>query len=200
MGLAFEYEEGQTPINADEQDALLIKTISNQGELNEWEHRNVQDAFQWTLQRKFQPNDILSETFCKQLHRRMYNQVWRWAGEFRRSQKSIGIEDWTQIPIELRKLIDDCRYWIEHQTYTEDEIAVRFKHRIVSIHCFPNGNGRHSRLMADVIVSHVFGKPEFTWGGGGNLVKKNHTRTKYIDALKMADSGNIDSLLEFARS
>jgi len=128
----------------------------------------------------------------------MYGGVWKWAGTFRRSDKNIGVT-WTQIPMALRGLIDDTKYWIENKTFSEDEIAIRFKHRLVSIHCFPNGNGRHSRIMADLIAQHIFKKPVFTWGSA-NLVKAGDVRNKYLAAIRQADRDNIDPLLQFSRS
>lgn len=133
-----------------------------------------------------------------ELHKRMYGEVWEWAGRFRNTNKNIGVDKY-QIGIELRTLLDDCRYWIENKTFPEDEIAVRFKHRIVSIHCFPNGNGRHSRLIADVIIEKVFGKPVFTWGSQ-NLIRKSAFRSSYLAALRDADNGSIKPLIAFARS
>ena len=126
----------------------------------------------------------------------MYGDVWKWAGEFRKSEKKIGIK-WTQIGIKLKILIDDSKYWIENKTYPPEEIAIRFKHRIVQIHCFPNGNGRHSRMMADIIVESIFGKEIFTWNKS-NMVKADETREKYITTLKEADNSNIEPLIEFA--
>jgi Fic-DOC domain mobile mystery protein B len=128
----------------------------------------------------------------------MYGNVWSWAGDFRKTDKNIGINKW-QIPSALKVLLDDTLYWIENETFTPDEIAVRFKHRIVSIHCFPNGNGRHSRLMADIIVSKIYKFPVFSWGAE-NLVKKSHTRTNYLNAIKIADNGNYNPLISFAKS
>lgn len=96
------------------------------------------------------------------------------AGEFRKTDKNIGIDKW-QIPTELKYLLDDTKFWIDNDTYPHEEIAVRFKHRIVSIHCFANGNGRHSRLMADIIIEKVFRQPVFTWGAA-NLIKHGDTR------------------------
>lgn len=197
MGLDLKYEEGQTPLDENESEGLLLKTITTQGELNEAEQLNIEEAIEWTLRKKFSVDDILSETFCNELHRKMYSEVWRWAGTFRKTNKNIGVDKF-QIPVDLRTLIDDCRFWINNKTYPEDEIAVRFKHRIVSIHCYSNGNGRHSRLMADVLVSHVLGRPVFSWGAG-NLVPAGEARERYLKALKMADKGDIKMLVEFAR-
>ncbi len=127
----------------------------------------------------------------------MFGSTWAWAGRFRTSNKNIGSE-WHRIPVQLRTLLDDVKYHIDQETYIPDEIAVRFHHRLVSIHPFPNGNGRHARLCADLLIQKM-GLPRFTWGGG-NLVDATETRKKYIAALQAADNRNIQTLLVFARS
>ena len=198
MGVTLTYQEGQTPLDDDEKEGLLMKTITTQGELNEAEQLNIESAVEWTLRRKFREADIISEAFVAQLHKKMYGEVWRWAGKFRKSNKNIGVDKF-QIPLELRNLINDTQFWIANKTFAEDELSVRFKHRIVSIHCFANGNGRHSRLMADIIISHIFGKPVFSWSNQ-NLVKKGDARANYLSALHAADSGNLNPLIHFARS
>ena len=124
--------------------------------------------------------------------------VWKWAGKYRNTATNVGI-DWIQIPVELHVLIDDAKFWVEHQTYPPEEIAIRFKHRLVSIHCFPNGNGRHSRIMADLIVVHVFGLERFTWGHS-SLVESSDQRKAYIEALQLADKDDFSSLIIFAGS
>ena len=128
----------------------------------------------------------------------MYGEVWKWAGSFRKTNKNLGVDKF-QIGIELRKLLDDTKYWIENKSFSEDEIAVRFSHRMVQVHLFPNGNGRHSRLIGDILVNHVFSKPVFSWGGT-NLSNAGTARTQYISALKEADEGSYKSLLDFIRS
>jgi Fic-DOC domain mobile mystery protein B len=128
----------------------------------------------------------------------MFGMVWKWAGKFRKSETNIGI-DWTRISIELRLLVDDANYWAAHKTYMPEEFAIRFKHRLVSIHCFPNGNGRHSRLMADLIVLHQFGLEKFSWGQS-SLVESSEQRIMYLKALQRADNGDYTQLLKFARS
>ncbi|WP_126974518.1 mobile mystery protein B [Gynurincola endophyticus] len=201
MGLeTLQYEEGQTPLDPDEKDGLLIPTIFTRHELDEVEQRNIEDAIRWTLERRkrFMLAEVLSEQFVIELHKRMYGEVWEWAGRFRNTNKNIGVDKY-QIGIELRALLDDCRYWIENKTFSEDEIAVRFKHRIVSIHCFPNGNGRHSRLIADIIVEKIFGRPVFTWGSQ-SLIHTTTFRTQYLNALRQADCGIIEPLILFSRS
>jgi Fic-DOC domain mobile mystery protein B len=128
----------------------------------------------------------------------MYGTVWVWAGEFRKTNKNIGVDKW-QIPTELKYLLDDVKFWYANNTYHPDELAIRFKHRLVSIHCFANGNGRHSRLMADIIIEKIFKQPVFTWGAA-NLVKQSDTRTAYLNAIRAADKGDFKLLIEFARA
>lgn len=198
MGLNILYIEGQTPIDEDEKEGLLLTTIATRGELDEFEQLNIENAIQWSLARTFKPEEIFSEQFVCMLHKRMYSNVWSWAGCFRKTNKNIGIDKW-QIPIALRTLLDDVRYWHENNIYAPDEIAIRFKHRIVSIHCFPNGNGRHSRLMADIIIEKVYKLPVFTWGSS-NLSNENNSRSLYLASVKAADNGDLAPLIAFARS
>ena len=198
MGLNFNYTEGQTALDEEEKEGLKIKSITTQKELDEFEQLNIEKAVEWTIYTKLNLDRILTEKFIRNLHQKMYGDVWKWAGEFRRSNKNIGIE-WTRIGIELKKLLDDTKYWIENKTYPPDEISIRFKHRIVVIHCFPNGNGRHSRMMADIIIEYIFGKEIFTWQTS-NMVTADKTRKNYIIALREADNGNINPLIDFARN
>jgi Fic-DOC domain mobile mystery protein B len=197
MGLNLEYQNGQTPLNEEEKEGLLIKTIATLQELDEFEQLNIEKAIEWTIRSKFKTKNILSEKFVKQVHKKMFGGVWKWAGDFRKSEKNIGVS-WIKIGIELRCLLDDTKYWIENKTYSPDEIAVRFKHWIVKIHCFPNGNGRHSRIMADIIIETIFGKEVFSWGFKNRLLA-DEIRCNYINALKEADNEDISKLVDFAR-
>lgn len=198
MGLNLTYDDGQTPLEVDEKESLLIKSISTRGELDEFEQQNIEDAIQWSLTRKFKPAQILSESFIKDLHKKMYGRVWRWAGEYRKTNKNIGV-DKLEISIALRSLIDDAKYWLENNVYEPDEFAIRFKHRLVSIHCFPNGNGRHSRMIADIIIEKIYKQPVFSWGGT-SISGDEDIRAQYLKAIRNADKGNFDLLLKFARS
>jgi Fic-DOC domain mobile mystery protein B len=197
MGLDLDYTNGQTPLDEDEKEGILIPTITTRGELDEFEQLGVEKAIEWTMKRKFGLGQILTEEFVKELHKKMFVDIWKWAGQFRTSNKNLGV-DKTQIRIELKKLLDDCRYWIGKKVFVEDEIAVRFSHRIVTIHPFANGNGRHSRLIADILVSHGFGRPHFSWGSI-NLTAKGTARSAYLNALRAADRNNYQSLIKFAR-
>ena len=186
--------DGGTELTEEEREGLIPSYITLRSELNEAEQANILETEEWAFARK---RDLLEEEFLNNLHKRMYGNVWRWAGRYRTSGKNIGIDAY-RIPTELRQLLDDCRYWIENGTFKPDEIAVRFHHRIVSIHCYPNGNGRHARLAADLLLKSM-GQARFSWGGE-NLVDVRETRERYIAALQAADEHDIGPLLEFVRS
>lgn len=192
MGLALEYKDGQTPLGEEEKDGLKIKSITTQGELDEFEQLNIEKAVEWTIHTNLKPEIILTEKFIKNLHKKMYGDVWKWAGEFRRTEKNIGTH-WTNIGLELKILLEDTKYWIENKTFPPEEIAIRFKHRIVSIHCFPNGNGRHSRMMADLIMESIFGHELFSWHQS-NMVKASEIRKEYITALRVSIHKNLKQL------
>ncbi len=198
MGLDLDHLDGQAPIDEEKKEGLLIPTISTRGELDEFEQQNIEQTLLWLKGRRLKADTILAEKFVRSVHKRMYQEVWRWAGEFRKTDKNIGVEKW-KIPIELRGLLDDTKFWIDHHTYDPDEITIRFKHRLVTIHCFPNGNGRHSRLLADIMIEKIFGLPVFTWGAG-NSTKHGDSRQDYLAAIKAADNEDIKPLLKFARS
>ncbi|MFN8299941.1 MAG: mobile mystery protein B [Chitinophagales bacterium] len=198
MGLNLDYINGQTPLDEDEKDGLLITTIATRGELDEFEQHNIERAIQWEMGRTFKPEEVFTEQFIRNVHKRMYKDVWAWAGKFRTTNKNIGTDRW-QIAIALRQLLEDVRFWHANNTYPPDEIVIRFKHRIVSIHCFPNGNGRHSRLMADILIEKIYKQPPFTWGAA-NLSDAGVVRTNYLKALRAADNGDYNPLLAFARS
>ena len=198
MGLELEYIDGQTPLDEDDKEGMLIKAIATHGELDEFEQQNIEQAVQWTLKRSFKQEEVFTEPLLKEVHKKMYGDVWAWAGEFRKTNKNIGVDKW-QIPVELKTLLDDTIFWIANKVYEPDELTVRFKHRLVSIHCFPKGNGRHSRLMADIIIEKLFKQPVFSWGAG-ELVHVGDVRKKYLDGIKAADKGDYKLLITFARS
>lgn len=196
MGLTYHFEEGQTPINEEEKAGLKIKSISLQRELDEVELVNIAKASKWLRKKKLTAEVVFSENFLKQLHKRMFSDIWRWAGVFRQSEKNIGVK-WIMISREVKVLCDDALFWVENETFPPAEIALRFKHRLVSIHCFPNGNGRHSRIMADIVMEKIFDLPVFSWRAAG-MVSATEERQQYIQALRAADRGEMGSLIDFA--
>jgi Fic-DOC domain mobile mystery protein B len=189
-------DEAATPLSPDERAALIPSYITDRRQLNEIEQIGIAEAERWAFARR--RGDVLDQDFLCQLHKRMFGDVWKWAGTFsKEADRNIGLDHWKIEPA-LRQMLDDVRYWIEHQTFAPDEIAVRFHHRLVFIHPFPNGNGRHSRLAADLLITQLGGN-RFSWGSG-NLVAIADLRRTYVSALKAADGEVIEPLLEFARS
>ncbi len=188
--------EGATPFDSYDAEGILLTHITTRGELDRWEQDNIIKALTWLDRTK--PADILSEQFIRELHRRMFGDVWKWAGYFRRSEKNVG-GPWHQISTGLKNLCDDTRLWIEILEQSPDEIAVRFHHRLVSIHPFPNGNGRHARLMTDLLLENILKRPRFTWGSE-DLSRAGDTRERYIAALKIADQHDYGPLQEFVRT
>jgi len=195
--MEFYYAPGATPLDPDEAAGLVLTHITTQGDLNAWEQANILQGDRWARRQK--KRDLLDEGFVRELHKKMFDQTWQWAGTFRKSNKNIGV-DWPQISMKLRDLLDNTRYQIEHQVFDPDEIVVRFHHQLVWIHAFPNGNGRHARLMADILTMRL-GLPRMTWGGGTvALTSVGAVRETYLTALRAADRGQLENLIEFARS
>jgi Fic-DOC domain mobile mystery protein B len=190
----FEQPDDATPLTPEEQRELIPAYIAYRSELNEAEQESIARAQDWALRTR---RNLLSEKFLRDLHKQMLGDVWRWAGKFRTSERNLGIP-FHEIPTALRQLLDDVKAWIEYKSYPPDEIAVRFHHRLVQIHPFPNGNGRHSRLMADLLLMRL-GGGRFSWGSA-NLQAAGDVRGRYIAALKAADNHDIGPLLAFARS
>ncbi len=190
----FEADDNSTPLTAEEKNGLKLKWITLRSELNEAEARNIAQAQIWLMSTK--NKDIFSDTFLRELHKKMFGDVWKWAGAYRTSERNIGVAPY-QIPIKLMQLFDDVKFWIENKTYSNREIAVRLHHKLVQIHPFPNGNGRASRLMADLVLEKLEGT-KLCWGNT-NLVNVSEARNTYIAALRKADAGDYTDLMEFTK-
>lgn len=195
MSDVFAQPDDATPLDAEEREGLLQTWITTRADLNEAEQANIDDAVAWIDRRR--NADLLTEGFVFGLHKRMFGDVWSWAGSIRKTGKNIGIDP-QHIHLQLGGLLRDVQYWIEQVSFSPDEIAVRLHHGLVAIHPFPNGNGRHARLMADLIIVRLGSEP-FSWGGG-TLRDIGTLRAEYIAALRAADNHDIAPLLAFARS
>jgi Fic-DOC domain mobile mystery protein B len=187
-------DDANTPLDAEERQQLIPSYITLRRELNEAEQINIAHAEKWLTSRR---GDALNEAFLRELHRRMFGQVWRWAGKYRETPRNIGV-DANRIRMDIAQAIDDARFWVENATYAPDEIAVRYSHRVVAIHPFPNGNGRISRMVGDLLAIYL-GQPRFSWGSQ-SLIDANVTRAKYVAALRAADAHDLAPLISFARS
>jgi len=193
--MKFEYEIGATPYMEADYYNLIPKHITLQKELNEWEQANILGAINWAFNNK--KSKILEADFIKKLHFKMFNETWKWAGKYRQYQTNIGCQSY-EIEVKLHELLSNIKYFIENQIYDLEEIAVRLHHGLALIHCFPNGNGRHARIMADLFLfNNSFAR--FTWGRG-SLYESSEIRKKYISALRLADNFNFIPLIEFAKS
>jgi len=193
--MKFEYPPGATPLDPDDAAGLIPSHITNQGQLNEWEFQNIAEGRAWALSGK--RKQLLTTRFAQELHRRMFGKTWKWAGALRKRETLPGIDP-KSIPVELKKLFDDVAYQIQHKSMPLDEIAARFHHRLTLIHPFPNGNGRHARVMTDMLLK-MNGAEPFDWGSS-DLVAPDDTRKRYIAALRAADGSDHSPLFEFVRS
>lgn len=194
----FNEPDDATPLTPSERDGLKQSWITTRNDLNEAEQENILKGAVWARRaRSRKPIDLLRDDFSLNLHKRMFGDVWNWAGTFRRTERNIGIAP-QRVAAEVPMMFDDLRFWVEHQTYPADETAVRLHHRLVAIHPFPNGNGRHARLMADLLIERLGGE-SFSWGGG-SLADTGQLRAAYVKALRIADNHDIGPLLAFARS
>lgn len=186
--------DGMTPLDPDEIVGLRFRHITTRGELDALEQANIQSGLVWLTRRR--KTDSLTDTFVRMLHRRLFGEVWTWGGQFRRTEKNIGIDP-LHIPVQLRMLLDDARYWAERGTFAPLEAAARFHHRLVQIHAFPNGNGRHARIAADSYLAEHFGQAPIDWSAGQDLQQSTQRRDSYIAALRAADAGDYAPLLAF---
>ncbi len=187
--------DGATPLDPDESEGLTPTHVTAREQLNRLEQENIVEAMQWL--KSARPKEILDETFIRKLHYRMFGRVWKWAGKFRASDKNIGIAK-ERIGVSLHDLCADTKAQIEHASYPPDEIACRFHHRLVWIHPFANGNGRHARLITDLLLEKVLRQPRFSWGGMSET-SEGDIRAGYLAALRAADKGDYSKLAEFAR-
>lgn len=195
MSDLFVEPDDATPLGPDERAGLKQSWITTRADLNAAEQDNIDKAVAWAFRNR--RVKILTVDFSTKLHRRMFGDVWTWAGVYRRTELNIGITP-HRIAEEAALAFDDARFWTGNHSYAPDEIAVRLHHRLVFIHPFANGNGRHARLMADLLIRQL-GRTAFTWGGGA-LSDIGEIRRAYIGALRAADANNYVSLIAFARS
>lgn len=192
--IKFEYPEGATPLDPNELDGLKYKHITTQSELNELEQANIATGLRWLT--RMRRKDILTDDFAVELHRRLFGDVWAWAGKFRKTGKNIGVDP-VQIGVQLHGAMEDAQYWADHGTYQPVEAAARLHYRLVFVHPFSNGNGRHARIMADVVLEKIYDVDPIDWTAGSDLQKMNERRDAYIKALKAADNFDFAPLLAF---
>ena len=195
--MIIESPEGATPLEPEEMEGLIHKHVTQREELDQLEQANITEGMRWLT--KQNAIDVLTEYFIRELHKRLFGAVWSWAGKYRTTEKNIGVAPYRIVP-DLGQLLGDVKFWIENETYSPLEIAARFHHRLVYIHPFPNGNGRHSRIIANAVLMKCLGQPGIDWAGGLSLDKMGERRSIYIQALKAADQYDLSPLLHFVSS
>ena len=199
--LDHKFADGNTPIRPEEAEQLIPR-ISTMGELNEYEALNILRAKEWAFDaRTMKSKNPLDETYVRELHVKMFGEVWKWAGTYREHELNIGCDP-REIIQRLAQLLANTQHWLDKNTFPVDESLVRFHHQLVSkIHPFANGNGRHARMITDVLAVKQ-GRPEFSWGAGQDLVREGNARIQYLAALRALDANDNDakSLLAFART
>jgi Fic-DOC domain mobile mystery protein B len=193
--MEFIYPAGATPLDHDAKMGL-IPPLTTQRQLNAFEQANISSAIEWALKSRKLKETLVTIDGIKTLHGRMFNQTWKWAGKFRQRELNMGVE-WAMIAEQVKLLCDDVSYWEQNSVFNLNEIAVRFHHRLVQIHPFPNGNGRVSRLAADLFIGYRDQAP-LPWGRSVNLATESADRREYIDSLREADGGIYTRLIRFA--
>lgn len=192
--MKLQYPPGATPIDSDELAGLIPAHVTLQRELNDYEEANILEAAAWLFERR--RGDPLDDEFIREVHRRMFGKTWRWAGTMRRSDKNLGVP-WTSIATSMLQMLGDVRAQVGFKSYPAMELAARYHHRLVTIHVFPNGNGRHARLMADLLLAEL-APQKFEWGRD-SLVTESAARRRYIESLRSADTGDYLPLLQFLK-
>jgi len=190
------YEAGQSHLDQEELAGLKLVGIKDWTEILNQESKGISKTVVWTEKNQFSTEKIFTELFIREIHKRMFGEVWTWAGKYRLSNKTLGVEKGL-ISKELKQLFNNIKFWIESESYDADEITIRFIHRLMQIQCFSNGNARHAKLMADIVIENVFNGDIFTWGESLNDPKLQ--REKFLEALKKADKGKMEDLVKLAR-
>jgi Fic-DOC domain mobile mystery protein B len=190
--------DGATPLGPDEKSGLMHPHVATKAELNELENANILQGLAWLNSLpKVTTDVVLSRDFVIELHKRMFGDTWLWAGVYRQREMNIGCDP-LQVGPNLHNLIEDIKCWIEFDHYPSLEVSARIQHRLVLIHPFANGNGRHSRIFTDCIRHFSLGLPPLVWAAG-NLDQQNEERKNYIRGLQQADAGDYEPFIEYLR-
>jgi len=203
MALIDEPVPGETPLTSEDLRGLKLPFVRTRAQLSAVEAPNIVSGKQWALKStRSRVPDMLTVEYLLELHRRMFGDVWEWAGEIRSTElQNVFAASVPDIRPQLSNLYEDAvEYWLKDERMTADEFALRFHHRVVKIHPFRNGNGRHARLIADVLLSKHFSAAPFTWGGDAQLGTGDRHRQTYLEGLEAADRGDHGPLMRLCRA
>lgn len=199
MTTLIENPEGATPLSPDDMLGLKHKHVDTREQLNELEAANILQGQIWASTLKKPTLDsIFDRAFVTNLHKALFGDVWEWAGIFRQRQLNIGIDP-KNIPVDLHNFLEDAKCWVEFKHYDNLELSARIQHRLVQIHPFVNGNGRHSRIFTDIVRVYLLGEKPMKWAYA-KLEDLTEERSSYITGLRKADEGDFSVFIKYLQS
>lgn len=195
--------EGATPLNLDDMLGLKYKHIDTREQLNEVEAANILQGQIWASKlnkgaKELTRDDIFNRDFVSDLHKALFGEVWEWAGHFRKRELNIGVDP-KNIAVDLHNFLEDAKCWLEFKHYDNLELSARIQHRLVQIHPFVNGNGRHSRVFTDIVRVYLLNEKPIKWANA-KLENMTEERNSYISGLREADVGDLSTFIKYLQS
>ena len=178
----FKDRGGQTPLPPELQKGLISKNVQTIGELDEYEEQNIAEGMVWLEDSNA---NSLNYSFWLRLHKKLFGNVWNWAGEIR--SHDLGNADFLypeKVRPALMQLIGDAEYWFKNDTYPKKETIARIHEKLLTIHPFANGNGRWSRILTEYICKqNKIDIPKWNLKSKDDPQKR---RKEYIEAVELA--------------
>ena len=178
---------------------LLLEHLSTTTARNAAETEAISrayDKYVFRARRKKQGTEWLTDDFIRRVHADMLGTIWEWAGKYRQTKFNLGVDPHL-IREQIKLFTEDFLYWNgTESTMSVIEIAARIQHRLTNIHPFTNGNGRHARLITDIFL-HSRKLPIPQWPQIQLMAQGNEIGEQYITAMKKADNGDINDLIQF---
>lgn len=170
--------------------------VATNNELNELEALNIADAFAWADDQTWQTADFFTQHVLREIHAKMFDQVWVWAGTYRSREVNIGNCPPEEISTRLEQVLGNLSYQSENGRSAHD-VCTALHHCIAQIHPFPNGNGRHARLVARLLAQTMgLERSSLTWGST-EYADEDTRKAAYISSLRAADDGDFGPLKSF---
>jgi Fic-DOC domain mobile mystery protein B len=187
--------DGSTPLDHDQIKGIRFAHLTTMGELDELEDENIQRGLEWLNHQK--TKDYLSIEFLCKLHEKLFGEVWKWAGKFRTVEVNISKYRHHDVRPQLHNFFEDIKLWISGGKMSWDEISAEMHHRLVTIHPFPNGNGRTTRIFTEYVQKR--NQQQVTSWGSTRKIDQKKRRDDYIKALRLADIGDFRALIDFMK-
>lgn len=190
--------QGATPLSPDDLLGLKLPHVQTRAQLNEIEAANILQGQNWVSSLKVLTlDDIFSRDFVIALHKNLFGDIWQWAGTFRLRELNIGVEP-KNIPIDLHNFLEDAKCWLEFKHFSDLELSARIQHKLVQIHPFVNGNGRHARIFTDIVRVFLLNKKPLRWAKA-KLEDMTTERAAYIAGLRKADGGDFSEMVDYLK-